>query len=110
MSTDSFVAKYVGSKISTDSLMGKHICFSIVRISLTHLGFTIYVLFVLGFQIPVAEERPNYFCRQRSPQGEDIFLTWKTIFADGFISRRTSGTTNFLAFSGIYQTGCIYHY
>ena len=41
MSTDHFMGEYLGSRISTDSLMGKHL----VR--------SMYVLFDLTFHIPV---------------------------------------------------------
>ena len=59
MSIDSLDGKYVGSIISTDSLMGKYLRFSIVRPSLVYLGFTMHAFFALIFHIPVAEERPH---------------------------------------------------
>ena len=70
MSTDSLIVKYVGSRISAETLMGtgKYLGFSIARTSLIYLGFTMYVFFALKFHILVAEERPQYFIRHRSPQ------------------------------------------
>ena len=67
MSTDSLIGKYMGSRISTDSLLGQYLGFSTVRTSLIYL-FGMYVLFALTFHIPVAEARPQYFFRHRSPQ------------------------------------------
>ena len=60
MSIDSLNGKYVGSIISTDSLMGKYLRFSIVRPSLVYLGFTMHAFFALIFHIPVAEKNLFY--------------------------------------------------
>ena len=51
MSTDFLISKYVGSRISTNSLMGKYLGFIIVRTSSIYLGFAMYVLFALTFHI-----------------------------------------------------------
>ena len=68
------------SRLLTDSLMGKYLRFSIIRTSLTFLGFTMYVLFALTFHIPVAIEPPQYLIRHKSPQAYDIILTLKYVF------------------------------
>ena len=66
MSPDSLMIKYAGSRISTGSLMGKSLGFSVAHTSLIFLGFTtMHVLFALTFYIPIAEERPHYFIRHR---------------------------------------------
>lgn len=74
-STDSRSGKYVGSRMSTDTLKGKLLGFSIVCNSLLYLGYTKYLLCALAFRIPVAENRPHYLIRHRSPYRHDIFLS-----------------------------------
>jgi len=90
MSTDSFVAKYVGSKISTDSLMGKHICFSIVRISLTHLGCTwfinssrVYYLcsFRFGFSNISSRREAELFFQTKVSAGRRYFFSPGKLFS-----------------------------
>ena len=68
MSTDSLIGIYVGSRISTYSLMGKYPGFGILRTSSIYLRFTMYVFFRFDLHIPFEEERPHYFVRHKSPQ------------------------------------------
>ena len=68
MSTDPLSCKYMGFRISIESLIGRYLGFSIVRTSLIYLGYTTYVRSALTFHVLVAAERPHYFFRDRLPQ------------------------------------------
>ena len=83
MSIDSLIGKYMGSRISTDSLLGQYLGFSTVRISFILAGFTPYLLFALTSHIPVAEDKPHYFIRHRSPHRLKIFTSPGNIFHGG---------------------------
>ena len=63
-----------------------------------------YGLYALTFHIPVAEEMAHYFFLVQASTGIQISFTLKYFFIEGLISRWTSGTTIFLAFSNICPT------
>ena len=68
-----------------------------------------YGLYALTFHIPVAEEMAHYFFLVQASTGIQISFTLKYFFIEGLISRWTSGTTIFLAFSNIYPIAFIQH-
>ena len=84
MSTDSWMGKYLGSRISIYSMMGKY------------LGYCMYVLFALNYHIPVqlywllspisSRIEAAQFFTYRPAQASYIFLTWKYIISGGWLA------------------------